>query len=69
MTVVRDWLGAGYGYSTPDGDRAVADAAAAAGLTLDPVYTGKAMAALRALNAEGALGDGPVLFLNTNGPR
>lgn len=69
LTVVRDWLGAGYGHSTPDSDRAVDDAARSAGLALDPVYTGKTMAALRAMNAEGSLGAGPVLFLNTNGPR
>lgn len=69
LTVVRDWLGAGYGHSTPDSDRAVEDAAGSGGLTLDPVYTGKTMAALRAMNAEGSLGPGPVLFLNTNGPR
>lgn len=69
VTVVRDWLGTGYGHPTPDADRAVADSAAADGPELDPVYTGKAMAAVRAMNAEGSLGDGPVLFLNTNGPR
>lgn len=68
ITVVRDWLGAGYGYPTPDSGRAVADGTLA-GLTLDPVYTGKAMAALRVMNAEGRLGPGPVLFLNTHGPR
>lgn len=69
LTVVRDWLGAGYGQPTPDADRAVEDAAKRGGITLDPVYTGKTMAALRAMNAEGSLRPGPVLFLNTNGPR
>jgi len=68
LMVVRDWLGAGYGHSTPDGDRAVADAARA-GLVLDPVYTGKTMAALRTLAGEGTLAGGPVVFLNTHGPR
>ncbi len=68
MDVVRDWLGAGYGHPTADSERAVTDAAAT-GLTLDPVYTGKAMAALRTMNEGDSLGAGPVLFVNTNGPR
>jgi D-cysteine desulfhydrase len=32
------------------------------------VYTAKAMAALLGLN-DGRLGEGPVVFINTNGPR
>jgi D-cysteine desulfhydrase len=39
------------------------------GLDLDPVYTGKAMAGALAMLERGELGDGPVLFLHTNGPR
>jgi D-cysteine desulfhydrase len=68
LLVVRDWLGAGYGHPTPEAVDAQ-DVAAAEGLTLEPVYTAKALAALRERNADGRLGDGPVLFLNTNGPR
>lgn len=68
LILVEDQLGTGYGHPTPQGERASA-LAAAAGLRLEPVYTAKAMAATLALDAEGALGDGVVVFLNTNGPR
>jgi D-cysteine desulfhydrase len=61
----QDWLGRCYGDPTPDSVRAVADAAAH-GVTLEPVYTGKALAALRDL---GATLPGPVLWLQTHGPR
>lgn len=64
----RDWLGPGYGHATPDGARAT-ELAAAAGLPLDPVYTAKAMAGLRAMDTAGRFGPGPVLFLHTDGPR
>ncbi len=64
LIVVRDWLGAGYGHPTPEATEAQT-LAASDGLTLEPVYTAKAFAALRAMR----LGDGPVVFLNTNGPR
>lgn len=59
-----DWLGAGYGHATPEGDAALARARDEAGLALEPVYTAKALAAALALDLPG-----PVLFLNTNGPR
>ena len=60
-----DWLGATYGDPTP---AAVAEVAlgAEAGMELEPVYTGKALAAIRSLDAELR---GPVLWLNTHGPR
>ena len=34
-------------------------------MTLDPVYTAKAVAALLGLNARGAFGEGPVLYWHT----
>ncbi|MEV6215334.1 pyridoxal-phosphate dependent enzyme [Nocardia sp. NPDC051833] len=68
LILVEDQLGAGYGHPTAQGARAEA-LAAEAGLHLEPVYTAKAMAATLALDADGALGDGVVVFLNTNGPR
>ncbi len=40
--------------------------AAEAGLELEPVYTGKALAAIRDLDTRLP---GPVLWLNTHGPR
>lgn len=63
----RDWLGTGYGDPTP-ASVAEVERAAGAGLALEPVYTGKALAAVRDLTARGELG-GPVLWLNTHGPR
>ena len=66
---IDDWLGPGYGHPTPESERALALAGESEGLILDPVYTAKAMAATLALNAAGRFGDGPVLFLQTDGPR
>ena len=60
-----DWLGTTYGDPTPASTRMVA-AAAGAGLELEPVYTGKALAAVADLAGELP---GPVLWLNTHGPR
>jgi D-cysteine desulfhydrase len=40
--------------------------AAEAGLELEPVYTGKSLAAIRDLDSSLA---GPVLWLDTHGPR
>ncbi len=68
LTVTRDWLGAGYGHATAEAEQA-RETAAVAGLDLDPVYTAKAFAALLGERAAGRLGDGPVLFVHTHGPR
>lgn len=69
LILERDWLGPGYGHGTPEGDRAAALSLEKENLPLDPVYTAKAMAALLAMDARGTFGEGPVLFLNTDGPR
>jgi D-cysteine desulfhydrase len=53
------FLGDGYGHATPEGEAALEEAAAM-GLTLEPVYTAKAWAAMRALELPG-----PVLFWQT----
>jgi 1-aminocyclopropane-1-carboxylate deaminase/D-cysteine desulfhydrase-like pyridoxal-dependent ACC family enzyme len=37
------------------------------GILLDPVYTGKAAAALLQYARTGSFGDGPVLFIHTGG--
>ncbi|MEV7281928.1 pyridoxal-phosphate dependent enzyme [Streptomyces sp. NPDC093111] len=65
------WLGEGYAHPTDQGARALRRAAEAAALDLEPVYTAKAMAALLALEERGRFADtdGPVVFLNTFGPR
>jgi D-cysteine desulfhydrase len=65
LTVTREFLGAGYGHATPESREVLASA----DLELDPVYTAKAMAGLVGMARNGRLGDGPVLFLNTHGPR
>lgn len=67
LDLTRDQIGAGYGHPTEAAGHAAA-LAAEDGLSLDPVYTAKAMAGLLALRAEGRLGD-PVLFVHTDGPR
>ena len=59
-----EWLGDGYGHPTPSASRAT-EVFAREGLTLDPVYTAKAAAALLELNAGGGFAPGPVLFWNT----
>ncbi|MGW2087054.1 1-aminocyclopropane-1-carboxylate deaminase/D-cysteine desulfhydrase [Streptomyces sp. NPDC001880] len=63
LASTRAYLGHGYGHPTPEA-AAAAEAAAAVGLRLDPVYTAKAFAAALTAGL-----DGPVLFLNTYGPR
>jgi D-cysteine desulfhydrase len=65
ITVRTDWLGSTYGDPTPASVRMVA-AGARAGLDLEPVYTGKALAAIADL---GGRLPGPVLWVNTHGPR
>ncbi len=67
LTTRIDWLGSTYGDPTPASTRMVA-AAASAGLELEPVYTGKALAAVADLAGTAHL-PGPVLWLNTHGPR
>jgi len=67
LDLTRDQIGAGYGHPTEDAKQAAA-LAAEERLSLDPVYTAKAMAGLLALRAEGRLAD-PVLFVHTDGPR
>lgn len=62
----RDWLGRTYGDPTPASLAEVGRAAREEGLALEPVYTGKALAAIRDLGGSLA---GPVLWLNTHGPR
>ncbi|TXL56650.1 1-aminocyclopropane-1-carboxylate deaminase/D-cysteine desulfhydrase [Aeromicrobium terrae] len=69
LLMTRDWLGEGYGHATPTALTALARARDEEGLTLEPVYTAKALDGLLQMDADGRFGDGPVLFVNTNGPR
>ena len=61
------FVGPGYGSPTPAGEASIVRARDAAGWELEPVYTGKALAALLA-DAKEAL-RGPVLFWNTQSSR
>lgn len=68
LEMTDQWLGETYGEGTPESERAI-ELARPDDLELDPVYTAKAMAALLDKARTGELGDRPVLFINTNGPR
>jgi D-cysteine desulfhydrase len=61
-------LGDGYGAHTNDAAAAIRLLARTEGLLLDPVYTGKAMAALLTCCREGSIGTGQVVvFLHSGG--
>jgi D-cysteine desulfhydrase family pyridoxal phosphate-dependent enzyme len=68
VIVIDDYLGPGYGLSTPEMMEAMALAAREEGLLLDPVYTGKSMAGLIGLTRSGYFNGGEtVLYLHTGG--
>jgi D-cysteine desulfhydrase len=68
IVALDDWVGPGYSLPTPAMVEAVRTLAAAEGILLDPVYTGKAFAGLLALARSGHFAPGaPVLFLHTGG--
>ena len=69
MEVRVDWLGAGYGAVTPDGEEARARIAAAEGLTVETTYGAKALAAALALGRDPAWRDRPLLFWHTYSSR
>lgn len=64
LTATSTWMGETYGASTPEGAAAMALASRVADLDLEPVYTAKALAAVLDDNIPG-----PILYLNTHGPR
>ena len=64
----RSQIGRGYGVPTDEGREAVEASARLEGLLLDPVYSGKAMAALIADRRSGALAaHQPTVFVHTGG--
>lgn len=64
----RGFVGAGYGVPTPEGMAAIRLLAATEGVFLDPVYTGKGMAALLADVRSGRVAPGSdVVFVHTGG--
>lgn len=66
--VTDDYLGPGYGQSTPEMIKAMTLAAREEGLVLDPVYTGKSMAGLIGLVRSGYFTSAQtVLYLHTGG--
>jgi D-cysteine desulfhydrase len=65
LKVEPRWIGSGYGHATPESERTRQLLAEREGVTLDPVYTSKTMAALLDLNKGGAFGDGPILYWHT----
>ncbi len=67
--VVEDgYIGAGYGIASPEGNAAVRLVAETEGIFLDPVYTGKAMAALIGHRHEGRIRpDETTVFIHTGG--
>jgi D-cysteine desulfhydrase len=67
VTMRTDWLGETYGDPTPASMEAVA-AAERDELHLEPVYTGKSLAAIRDVGKTSEMPE-PILWLNTHGPR
>ena len=63
-TVLDGYQGGGYGIPTRAGDDAIRLLARKEGILLDPVYTGKAMAALLAEHREH---EPPLIFLHSGG--
>lgn len=63
ITISEEWVGDGYGQPTQEGLAALHDVARSQGVLLDPVYTSKAMAAVRKQLAPGEL----TLFWHTGG--
>jgi D-cysteine desulfhydrase family pyridoxal phosphate-dependent enzyme len=68
FVVYDTFIGEGYGVPTREGGEALSLAARCEGLVMDPVYTGKALAGLRALAARGEIArDEAVVFWHTGG--
>lgn len=66
--VVDDaWIGPGYAIPSEDSLAALLRVARSEGVVLDPAYTGKAMAGLIGALRQGALPEGPVVFLHSGG--
>ncbi|QKT10147.1 1-aminocyclopropane-1-carboxylate deaminase/D-cysteine desulfhydrase [Rhodococcus sp. W8901] len=68
LTVTREYLGPGYGYATAEG-RAAQRVGTEYRVPLDPVYTAKAFAGLLEIDAKTRVDDGPIVMLDTFGPR
>lgn len=63
-----DYVGSGYGFSTPGSLDAIQTLARMEGILLDPVYTGKGMAGLIDLIRKGSFKKGQnIVFIHTGG--
>ena len=62
-----EFVGEGYGVPSPEGDAAIRRMARTEGIFLDPIYTGKAFAALLSAAAYGTFAESKVLFWHTGG--
>jgi 1-aminocyclopropane-1-carboxylate deaminase/D-cysteine desulfhydrase-like pyridoxal-dependent ACC family enzyme len=68
VTVLDEYVGAGYGVPSAQGDEAIGALARTEGVILDPVYTAKAMAALIDQVRKGELIENDnVMFWHTGG--
>ncbi|HEY9433324.1 MAG TPA: D-cysteine desulfhydrase family protein [Blastocatellia bacterium] len=68
VTVLDDYVGAGYGIPSAQGDEAIELLARTEGVIIDPVYTAKAMAALIDWVRKGKLTENDnVMFWHTGG--
>lgn len=66
IELTEDYLGEGYGKPAPGVMEAIDLMARLEGIVVDPVYTGKAVAAVIDLARRGTV-EGPVLFWHTGG--
>ncbi len=68
LVTTDEFVGAGYGAATPEGEEATRIFGAHAGVILDPVYTAKAAAAMVAWVARGRIpSTDQVVFVHTGG--
>jgi L-cysteate sulfo-lyase len=68
ITANCDYVGTGYGFSTPGSLDAIKTLAQLEGILLDPVYTGKGMAGLLDLIRKGMFKKGQnIVFVHTGG--
>ncbi|GAA4490399.1 1-aminocyclopropane-1-carboxylate deaminase/D-cysteine desulfhydrase [Microbacterium panaciterrae] len=66
LELTEDYLGEGYGKPAPGVMEAIDLMARLEGIVVDPVYTGKAVAAIIDMARKGSI-EGPVLFWHTGG--
>jgi D-cysteine desulfhydrase len=67
IIVDDSFVGPGYAQASKEGENAARLLARLEGLLLDPVYTGKAAAALLRYSEAGKFKNGNVLFIHTGG--